>query len=180
MFNGGAVNGSDSYLHVYDIASDSWSTTPAVQASGVVPGFRSGAFDIWGVVITADPVRGQLFVIGGEANRQVYIFDVASQTWSVAPVAVHDGGWGDGLEHVAASNALYQIDGRNALGTPQGTAVLVPSVGDLDGDGSVGIVDFLLLLGVWGPCEDPCCPADLDEDGMVGITDFLVLLANWG
>ncbi|MHC4650053.1 MAG: NosD domain-containing protein [Planctomycetota bacterium] len=180
MFDGGAVNGSDSYLHVYDIDSDSWSTTPAVQASGVVPGFRSGAFDIWGVVITADPVRGLLFVIGGEANRQVYVFDVASQTWSVTPTAVYDGGWGDGMEYVAASDRLYQIDGRNALATPQGTAVLVPSVGDLDHDGAIGIVDFLILLGVWGACEDPCCSADLDEDGMVGITDFLLLLAHWG
>ena len=54
--------------------------------------------------------------------------------------------------------------------------------GDLDHDGTVNISDFLLLLGVWGPCPDPPepCPADLDGDGMVGITDFLILLANWG
>jgi hypothetical protein len=53
--------------------------------------------------------------------------------------------------------------------------------GDLDGDGSVGIADFLLLLGDWGPCPlvpDPC-PADADHDGMVGVTDFLLLLRNW-
>jgi hypothetical protein len=180
MFNGGAVNGSDSYLHVYDIDGDAWSITPALQASGIVPGFRSGAFDIWGVALTADPARGQLFVIGGEANRQVYVFDVASQAWAVAPTAVYDGGWGDGLEYVAASNRLYQIDGRNALGEPQGTAVLVPSVGDLDGSGTIGILDFLMLLGFWGPCPDTCCPADLDEDGTVGVTDFLIQLANWG
>jgi len=24
--------------------------------------------------------------------------------------------------------------------------------GDIDGDGTVGIVDFLQLLGTWGPC----------------------------
>ncbi len=55
-------------------------------------------------------------------------------------------------------------------------------VGDLDGDGIVGINDFLLLLGLWGPCPDPCppsCDADLDGDCTVGITDFLILLANW-
>jgi hypothetical protein len=54
--------------------------------------------------------------------------------------------------------------------------------GDLDGDGSVGIADFLLLLGAWGPCPglpDPC-PADVDHDGMVGVTDFLLLLSHWG
>ena len=180
FFNGGNVNGSDSLLHVYDIASNSWSTTPTLQSSGVIPGFRSGAFDIWGVAITSDPVNNRLFVLGGEANRQVYVFDVGSQTWTVTPTAVHDGGWGDGLEYVASSGTLYQIDGRNALGTPQGTAGLGRTFGDLDGDGTVGIVDFLGLLSAWGPCADTCCPADLDGDGVVGILDFLLLLANWG
>ena len=54
--------------------------------------------------------------------------------------------------------------------------------GDLDGDDMVGITDFLLLLGVWGPCPGPSppfCVGDLDEDCNVGITDFLLLLANW-
>jgi Zn-dependent M28 family amino/carboxypeptidase len=54
---------------------------------------------------------------------------------------------------------------------------------DLDGDESVGITDFLALLGVWGACPEPCppsCAADLDGDCVVGITDFLILLGNWG
>jgi len=58
-----------------------------------------------------------------------------------------------------------------------------PLPGDLDGDGVVGLLDFLALLAVWGPCPGPCppsCPADLDGDCNVGITDFLLLLANWG
>ncbi len=58
----------------------------------------------------------------------------------------------------------------------------VPPPGDLDGDCSVGIVDFLMLLAAWGPCPVPCppfCPGDLDGDCNVGITDFLMLLANW-
>ena len=54
------------------------------------------------------------------------------------------------------------------------------SAGDLDGDGQVGITDFLMLLASWGVCPDPdVCPADMDDDGVVGITDFLLLLANW-
>ncbi len=53
---------------------------------------------------------------------------------------------------------------------------------DLNGDGSVGILDLLILLGSWGPCPDPpdACPADLNGDGNVGILDLLILLANWG
>jgi hypothetical protein len=53
-------------------------------------------------------------------------------------------------------------------------------LGDIDGDGVVGITDFLVLLGTWGPCLEACCLADLDFNGDVGVTDFLVLLANWG
>jgi hypothetical protein len=71
------------------------------------------------------------------------------------------------------------VDGP-ASGGPA-TIRIVP-LGDLDGDGTVGISDFLLLLGAWGPCPDPPapCPADLDGDGNVGVNDFLVLLASWG
>ncbi len=59
---------------------------------------------------------------------------------------------------------------------------LVPAAADLDGEGTVGIVDFLALLAVWGPCPGPPagCPADLDGDGTVGIVDMLLLLAEWG
>jgi len=52
--------------------------------------------------------------------------------------------------------------------------------GDIDGDGVVGVLDFLELLAAWGPCGDcGACPADLDGDCAVGVTDFLILLANW-
>ncbi|MHC4219888.1 MAG: agmatine deiminase family protein [Planctomycetota bacterium] len=53
---------------------------------------------------------------------------------------------------------------------------------DLDGDGIVGVNDFLLLLAAWGPCPDPCPPAclgDLDGNCVVNVNDFLLLLAAW-
>ena len=48
-----------------------------------------------------------------------------------------------------------------------------------DGDGVVGVVDFLYILADWGGCEESCCLSDLDLDGDVGVTDFLLVLANW-
>jgi len=36
----------------------------------------------------------------------------------------------------------------------------------------------MLQLAAWGP--NPGHPADFDGDGEVGINDFLELLANWG
>ena len=58
----------------------------------------------------------------------------------------------------------------------------VAILGDLDGDGAVGILDFLMLLAGWEPCDEPCppsCPADVDGDCTVDIADILALLANW-
>ena len=58
------------------------------------------------------------------------------------------------------------------------SAVPTPCAADLDGDGTVGITDFLELLAQWG--TTPGGPPNFDGDGTVGITDFLELLAQWG
>ena len=52
---------------------------------------------------------------------------------------------------------------------------------DLDGDGTVGVTDFLDLLAAWGACPPVGeCPADLDGDGTVNVVDLLILLGEWG
>ena len=50
--------------------------------------------------------------------------------------------------------------------------------GDLNADGVVNILDLLLLIGSFGPCEG--CPADFDNDGFVGVVDLLALIGNFG
>lgn len=79
------------------------------------------------------------------------------------------------------------IEGETVVfgGTAPGGEGIYASVpdppADLDGDGSVGINDLLILLADWGPCcACEACAADLDVDCIVGITDFLILLASWG
>lgn len=53
--------------------------------------------------------------------------------------------------------------------------------GDLDGDGTVGASDLLILLVSWGPCANcDACNADLDGNCTVGASDLLILLSNWG
>lgn len=64
------------------------------------------------------------------------------------------------------------------INTTPGLPVCAPCPWDLNGDGTVGITDFLDVLGAWG--SDPGGPPDFDGDGTVGINDFLALLANWG
>ncbi len=69
---------------------------------------------------------------------------------------------------------------RSRLPSPPGLSrsSLTPCHADLEGDGNVGIVDFLDLLAAWG--TDPGGPPDFDGDGDVGITDLLQLLGAWG
>jgi GH25 family lysozyme M1 (1,4-beta-N-acetylmuramidase) len=53
-------------------------------------------------------------------------------------------------------------------------------VGDLDGDGFVGITDLNIVLGNWNlsvPGGDPL--ADPSGDGFVGIEDLNIVLGNW-
>lgn len=52
---------------------------------------------------------------------------------------------------------------------------------DLNNDGSVNVLDLLILLGAWGACGDPGnCPADLNSDDSVNVLDLLILLGEWG
>ena len=57
-------------------------------------------------------------------------------------------------------------------------ALTYNALGDVNGDGTVDVLDLLTLLGDWGPC--PSCASDLNGDGTVNVLDLLDLLANWG
>ncbi len=48
---------------------------------------------------------------------------------------------------------------------------------DIDGDGIVGINDFLEVLSKWDSAD---CNADIDRNETVGIDDFLGVLGAWG
>jgi hypothetical protein len=82
---------------------------------------------------------------------------------------------GDGLADLIVGTRDADPDGNNGAG--ESYVVFGPSCpwDCADGDGTVGIVDFLALFADWdgpGAC-------DFDGGG-VGITDFLALLTNWG
>ena len=73
-------------------------------------------------------------------------------------------------------DAVYGAEGVMGEMTVWGTSALCPA--DLDGDGTVGVGDLLLLFAAWG--TDPGGPPDLNADGTVGAADMLIMFANWG
>jgi len=50
-------------------------------------------------------------------------------------------------------------------------------VGDIDGDGAIGISDLLMIIDNWGECSN--CISDLDHNGEVSINDLLFLISLW-
>lgn len=69
----------------------------------------------------------------------------------------------------------------NALGLFVDVPVLADLVGDLNGDGFVGIADLNLVLGNWNQNVSPGDPllGDPSGDGFVGIADLNLVLGNW-
>ncbi len=89
------------------------------------------------------------------------------------------------LHDTAVDMQTPGFDEASGYGRVNAHAALIEAhktIVDLDGDGTIGITDFLTLLGIWGPCPgpEPSCAGDFDNDANVGITDFLILLGYWG
>ncbi len=103
-----------------------------------------------------------------------------------ADTPVMPGSMGVSSFEVGENGAFAVVDG-SPVAAGDGPSSLAlwrpPLAGDVDGDGTVGILDLLVMLGGWGPCGGACppsCLADLDHDCSVGVTDLLALLADWG
>ncbi|MEE8155272.1 MAG: sialidase family protein [Phycisphaerales bacterium] len=90
---------------------------------------------------------------------------------------------GDYLGMAVAGDRVYPIylDTSNGDADIYTNVIVFSTPGDLDGDGTVGATDLLILLANWGPCDD-CddCTGDIDGNCSVGASDLLILLANWG
>ena len=52
--------------------------------------------------------------------------------------------------------------------------------GDLNGDGTVNILDLSILLTNWGKTGATAAQGDLNSDGTVNALDLSILLTNWG
>ncbi len=135
-------------------------------------GSGPGSFDSLSVSQTAaiSPISGSLVV--SLTNGFV---PSAGDTFTIVSAGTLLGGFGSVFLPDLGPSLTWQL-------TQTATELALQAIGsgDLDGDGEVGITDFLSLLKAWGPCPAKGdCPADLDGDGEVGIIDFLLLLNAW-
>ncbi len=62
-----------------------------------------------------------------------------------------------------------------------GTPIPCLRPGDVNGDGTVNVLDLIELLLTFGAsCEDACCLADFDLNGTVDVLDLIELLLAFG
>lgn len=151
-------------LHVIDIADPSSPATVGLFTRDTL--FFSSELKVQdGLAFVTDALGGLVIIdVSNPSNpTEVEFLDTPGSAFNVSL----DGG----RVYISDGQAGLRIFGDCEIGTP----------GDLDGDGSVGVSDLLILLGSWGPCGD-CddCIADLDDDCTVGVSDLLILLGNWG
>ncbi len=103
--------------------------------------------------------------------------------WKAATGPYSNGRWGDYSQiNVAPNDGMFWAHHEWSSGGTWYTWIqgfspdFAPA--DLNQDGSVDVLDLLILLADWGPCPD--CPADLDGNGVVDVLDLLELLSQWG
>lgn len=131
-------------------------------------GFSTLEWHQYRLIIEPDPnaggqVKAKLFVDGDWINP------ILTQTLLSSAF--------DGIifgDRVSADNGIFEVDFLRFAG-------LEPAlVGDLDGDGFVGIADLNIVLGAWNQAVPPGNPlADPSGDGFVGIEDLNLVLGNW-
>ena len=128
---------------------------------------------------------GTLLAIG--ARREIKLWDVASRK----AIATLEG-------HTAAVNDVsFFLDGSILASASRDGTILLWDVSpyitpqtpastptpDFDGDGLVGIPDFLLFVDQFGFSQRDAgyeARFDLDGDGVIGIGDFLIFVDNFG
>ena len=183
------LDSGTAYLFRYDGAvwNEEQKLTPPAEAADPSEFARAIALN-GSVALVGAPVDNGVTTSTGAAY--VYSFDGSSWIQQARLIA-SDGVADDWLGASVALNGDVAVVGAREFSNGPGSAYTYDGLSDgipdqcqatcpwdLDGDGAIGITDFLALLGLWG--TNPGGPPDFDGDLDVGITDFLELLGHWG
>ena len=136
-------------------------------------GLTSGAAYLFDISDPANPTQVAKLLAHDGAEDDLFGISVAI-SGAIGNQTAIVGAWGDD-DNGADSGSAYLFDAADASACPW----------DLNGDGEVGPFDLALVLGFWGPCEEPCtpeatCTTDLDGDCATGPFDLALILGFWG
>ena len=85
--------------------------------------------------------------------------------------------------HASSSNDIttdsalvtFTVGNQNVAALPKSAK---KSLGDINGDGKVNLVDFS-IMAYWFGRPDPPASADLNHDGKINLVDFSILAYYW-
>ncbi len=124
-----------------------------------------------------DPVNGDLHLQPGSVCID------AGHNWAIAGITATDLDGNSRFVHARVSShpgcGVPAVVDMGAYEFPKGRAADI-KLGDIDGNGTVGMFDLVSLVISWGPAGSGCQLADFDLDGKVAVPDLLRLLTNWG
>ncbi len=81
--------------------------------------------------------------------------------------------WGTVTVQIVSGNINANLDIQE---------VFNPCYADVDGSGTVDVLDLLAAIGNWGGCEE-CTeeiPGDVNYDNVVDVSDILMIVGTWG
>ena len=120
--------------------------------------------------------------VDGMSAGDVSVFERESMYWekqativSEEPTIEAEFGWAVALD---GDNGIIGGPWLEPDGEAQFFNMGCSCIGDVDGDGAVGVADLLQLIDVWGACES--CEEDLDGNGIIDVSDILQLISSWG
>jgi Bacterial Ig-like domain/FG-GAP repeat/RTX calcium-binding nonapeptide repeat (4 copies) len=161
--------GSDATLN--ELVVDA--TAPVVTVDALIT--TDTTPQLTGTVVDADPATTVEVTVNGVAYAATNNGD---GTWTLADNTITPA-LADGTYDVSVT-ATDTATNAGSDATLNELVIEVPLVGDLDGDGFVGIADLNIVLGNWNQAVPPADPrADVDGDNFVGIVDLNAVLGNW-
>jgi hypothetical protein len=198
-FDSDISTGSDKFSDVFDgVAEGATQTAPgATHNYSFGLGFdNSNMLGVTGGTEAADPVAAAAVMTGIELGIPLGAIGNPDVPFKV--MAMINGAGADFLSNqiLGGLTPAQENLGSDGLGNAYHTLALIdmndfegnqyfevnpiPIVGDVDGDGFVGITDLNLILANWNQNVPPAAPmADLSGDGFVGIEDLNTVLGNW-
>jgi len=171
-------------LFLFQQAPTGWSLFQHIEPNGV--SLIDDQFSVSIAIDNSVMLVGNRFAdVDGLPAGAVTVFDLADSVWqlrsaivSPEPTFEAEFGWSvaiDGDRGVVGGPWL-EPDGEVRF--YEGFMDTCDCVGDLNGDGTVGVSDVLQIIGMWGECQG--CDEDLDENGFVDVGDLLQLISIWG
>jgi hypothetical protein len=130
-------------------------------------------------------VGSRFALIDGLQAGEVNVFDSVNSYWnkrssiiSPEPTIEAEFGWSVAIDGDYGIAGAPWLEPDGEVQFYNGFITSCECLGDVDGDGSVGVTDLLQLIGAWGVCAN--CDEDLNGNGVVEVSDILELISFWG